>query len=121
MGVPIIRTIVFWGPYWGPLILGNYRIYIYIYIYMYIDTGQGGSDLQGRRRRFSKTIFAPCRSEGEDEFVGEDDFRRRNSCRRRYSKTIFGPFWPRGEDELVGEDDFQRRFSDPFGEGAKTN
>ena len=24
-GVPIIRTIVFWGLYWGPLILGNYH------------------------------------------------------------------------------------------------
>ena len=26
LGVPIIRTIVFWGLYWGPLILGNYQI-----------------------------------------------------------------------------------------------
>ena len=26
MGVPIIRIIVFWGLYWGPLILGNYHI-----------------------------------------------------------------------------------------------
>ena len=25
-GVPIIRTIVFWGLYWGPLILGNYHV-----------------------------------------------------------------------------------------------
>ena len=25
-GVPIIRTIVYWGLYWGPLILGNYHI-----------------------------------------------------------------------------------------------
>ena len=25
-GVPIIRTIVFGGLYWGPLILGNYHI-----------------------------------------------------------------------------------------------
>ena len=24
LGVPIIRTIVFWVLYWGPLILGNY-------------------------------------------------------------------------------------------------
>ena len=24
--VPIIRTIVFWGLYWGPLILGNYHL-----------------------------------------------------------------------------------------------
>ena len=24
--VPIIRIIVFWGPNWGPLILGNYHI-----------------------------------------------------------------------------------------------
>ena len=26
LGVPIIRTIVFWGLHWGPLILGNYHI-----------------------------------------------------------------------------------------------
>ena len=26
LGVPIKRTIVFWGLYWGPLILGNYHI-----------------------------------------------------------------------------------------------
>ena len=26
LGVLIIRTIVFWGLYWGPLILGNYHI-----------------------------------------------------------------------------------------------
>ena len=25
-GVPLIRSIVYWGLYWGPLILGNYRI-----------------------------------------------------------------------------------------------
>ena len=26
LGAPIIRIIVFWGPYWGPLIFGNYHI-----------------------------------------------------------------------------------------------
>ena len=26
LGVPIIRTIVLWGLYWGPPILGNYHI-----------------------------------------------------------------------------------------------
>ena len=26
LGVPITRTIVFWGLYWGPLILVNYHI-----------------------------------------------------------------------------------------------
>ena len=26
LGVPIIRIIVFWGLYWGSLILGNYHI-----------------------------------------------------------------------------------------------
>ena len=25
LGVPIIRTIVYWGLYWGPPILGNYQ------------------------------------------------------------------------------------------------
>ena len=29
LGVPIIRTIMFWGLYWGPLIVGNYHIRIY--------------------------------------------------------------------------------------------
>ena len=28
MGVPITRSIVFWGLYWGPPILGNYHIRI---------------------------------------------------------------------------------------------
>ena len=27
LGVPIIRNIVFWGLYWGPLILGNYHTF----------------------------------------------------------------------------------------------
>ena len=27
LGVPIIRTIVVWGLYWGPPILGNYHMY----------------------------------------------------------------------------------------------
>ena len=27
LGIPIIRTIVYWGLYWGPLILGNYHIF----------------------------------------------------------------------------------------------
>ena len=26
LGVPIMRIIVFWGLYWGPLVLGNYHI-----------------------------------------------------------------------------------------------
>ena len=26
LGVPVIRTMVFWGLYWGPLILANYHI-----------------------------------------------------------------------------------------------
>ena len=26
LGVPIIRTIVFWDLYWGPPILGNYQM-----------------------------------------------------------------------------------------------
>ena len=28
LGVPIIRTIVYLGLYWGPLILGNYHVYV---------------------------------------------------------------------------------------------
>ena len=30
-GVPIIRTIVFWGLYWGPLILGNYHVWLSVF------------------------------------------------------------------------------------------
>ena len=26
LGVPIVRTIIYWGLYWGPLILGNYHV-----------------------------------------------------------------------------------------------
>ena len=26
LGVPMRRTIIFWGPYWGPLNLGTYHI-----------------------------------------------------------------------------------------------
>ena len=26
LGVPILRTVVFWGLYWGPPILGHYQI-----------------------------------------------------------------------------------------------
>ena len=25
LGAPIVRTIVYWGLYWGPLVLGNYH------------------------------------------------------------------------------------------------
>ena len=28
LGVPIIRTIMFWGLHWGLLILGNYHTYL---------------------------------------------------------------------------------------------
>ena len=31
LGVTIILAIVFWGLYWGPLILGDYHIY-WVYI-----------------------------------------------------------------------------------------
>ena len=30
LGVPIIRAIVYWGLYWGPLILGNYYVILYL-------------------------------------------------------------------------------------------
>ena len=32
LGVPIIRTIVFWGLYWGPPFLGNYHMISYRYM-----------------------------------------------------------------------------------------
>ena len=28
LGVPMLRIIVFWGLYWGPLIWGKYHIYL---------------------------------------------------------------------------------------------
>ena len=27
LGAPIIRSIKFWGLYWGPLVLGNYHVF----------------------------------------------------------------------------------------------
>ena len=38
LGVSIIRTIIFWGLYWVPSILGNYHILVDIIltIYLYI-------------------------------------------------------------------------------------
>ena len=35
LGVPVIRTIVFWGLYWEPLFMET-TIYIYIYIYIHV-------------------------------------------------------------------------------------
>ena len=32
-GVPIIRIIVFWGPYRGPPILGNFHMRVYVRIF----------------------------------------------------------------------------------------
>ena len=37
MGVSIIRTIVFGGLYWGPIILGNYRICFMIGVQVFWD------------------------------------------------------------------------------------
>ena len=37
LGVPIIRTIVFWGLYWGPPNLGNYQIIFPILISRLIE------------------------------------------------------------------------------------
>ena len=42
LGVPIIRTIVFWGLYWGPPILGNYHI-ILIFQLFSLHGDHGGS------------------------------------------------------------------------------
>ena len=57
----------------------------------------GGRRRISWRRRYSKTIFGPFRPGGEDEFVGEDDIRRRFSdllgrgaAKTKWSaKTIF--------------------------------
>ena len=35
LGVPIIRTVVFCGLYWGPFILGNYHIEIGFRMYVW--------------------------------------------------------------------------------------
>ena len=44
LGVPIIRTIVFWGLYWGPLVLGNYR---FVGQLMHAATWQGSGKVGG--------------------------------------------------------------------------
>ena len=35
-GIPAIRIVVFWGLYWGPLILGNYQIDLYVRLERYL-------------------------------------------------------------------------------------
>ena len=35
LGVPVIRTIVFWGLYWDPLFMET-TIYIYIYMHIHV-------------------------------------------------------------------------------------
>ena len=39
LGVPKIRIVVFWGLYWVPFILGNYRTYVYMYIQLHGPLG----------------------------------------------------------------------------------
>ena len=36
LGVPTIRTIVFWGLYWGPTILGNYHVMVFLDMNVYV-------------------------------------------------------------------------------------
>ena len=50
LGVPIIRTIVYWGLYWGTLILGNYHM---SFIILYVLEGCVGCMLSARRNFFS--------------------------------------------------------------------
>ena len=35
-GAPIIRIMICWSLFWGPLMLGNYHICVYIYMYVYM-------------------------------------------------------------------------------------
>ena len=39
LGIPIIRTVVFWGLYWGSPIYGNYHVALQSPIYL--DKGAG--------------------------------------------------------------------------------
>ena len=42
LGVPIIKTIVFWVLYWGPLILGNYQI---LHLQLHVAEAENQQDL----------------------------------------------------------------------------
>ena len=42
MGVPIIRTIIFWGLYWGTPILGNYQMTAIFFGVSYDDCNYAG-------------------------------------------------------------------------------
>ena len=48
-GVPILRIIVFWGLYWGPLILGNYHFrWVYarmILVRGVVSSGDSGEEI----------------------------------------------------------------------------
>ena len=57
LGVPVIRTIVFWGLYWGPLILGNYHLGLY------------GRKV-GALVRVQKPSGTPCKPHGGQTYKG---------------------------------------------------
>ena len=62
MGVLIIRTIVFWGLYWGTLILGNYHIALRLQVLVVFRLVQSeGTDLCCRGQPL-KQPGAPRRS-----------------------------------------------------------
>ena len=50
LGVPIIRTVIFLGLYWGPLVLGNYHL----------SNGGSGSRGLGVFASSLRTIHASC-------------------------------------------------------------
>ena len=45
LAVPIIRTIIYWGLYWGTLILGNYHTVLTIPIPASATSNRSGSPL----------------------------------------------------------------------------
>ena len=55
LGVPVIRSIVFWGLYWGPPILGNYHVRIMLGIRVFnlgnrvLGVGVQGLGIEYRR------------------------------------------------------------------------
>ena len=50
LGVPIIRTTIFWGLYWGTLILGNYRL----------EQGKIGTPFSTRNAEPAPCHFSGC-------------------------------------------------------------
>ena len=62
-GVPIIRTIAFWGLYWGPPILGNYKIIPVVALQVFILCPANFEETRSHKR-FKVAGRLTCKNSG---------------------------------------------------------